>query len=244
MKLFLDTAIYEEIQQGVTWGVIDGVTTNPTLIAKAGHDHEEQVKRICQIIGNVSAEVVSEKADDMIVEGRRLAAWHKNVIVKVPVTPDGLAAGKVLAGEGIRINVTLCFSVNQALLAAAIGAYIVSPFAGRLDDINEDGMRVVADIVAAYRQQEIKTKVLAASIRNPTHVTQAALAGADIATMPFGILKMLFVHPLTDAGQKKFLEDYRQAMAASSSKADGGRRAQPDERSQVPTARPEAAAKR
>jgi transaldolase len=213
MKLFLDTAIYEEIQQAVTWGVIDGVTTNPTLIAKAGHDHEEQVKRICQIIGNVSAEVVSEKTEDMIVEGRRIAAWHKNVIVKVPLTPEGLGAGKVLAGEGIRINVTLCFSVNQALLAAAIGAYIVSPFAGRLDDINEDGMRV-ADIVAAYRQQEIKTKVLAASVRNPMHVTQAALAGADIATMPFGVLKMLFSHPLTEAGQKKFLEDYRKTQEA------------------------------
>ena len=214
MKLFLDTAIFEEIEEGVKWGVIDGVTTNPTLIAKAGQDHELQVKRICGIIGNVSAEVVSEKRDDMIVEGRRLAAWHKNVIVKVPLTPDGLAAGKVLAGEGTRVNVTLCFSVNQALLAAAIGAYIISPFAGRLDDINEDGMRVVADIVSAYRQQSIKTKVLAASIRNPMHVTQAALAGADIATMPFSVLKMLFNHPLTDAGQKKFLEDYRKTQEA------------------------------
>jgi transaldolase len=214
MKLYLDTAIYEEIDEAVKWGVIDGVTTNPTLIAKAGQDHELQVKRICGIIGNVSAEVVSEKSDDMIVEGRRLAAWHKNVIVKVPLTPDGLAAGKVLAGEGTRVNVTLCFSVNQALLAAAIGAYIISPFAGRLDDINEDGMRVVADIVSAYRQQSIKTKVLAASIRNPMHVTQAALAGADIATMPFTVLKQLFNHPLTDAGQKKFLEDYRKTQEA------------------------------
>jgi transaldolase len=214
MKLFLDTAIFEEIDEAVKWGVIDGVTTNPTLIAKAGQDHELQVKRICGIIGNVSAEVVSEKSDDMIVEGRRLAAWHKNVIVKVPLTPDGLAAGKVLAGEGARVNVTLCFTVNQALLAAAIGAYIISPFAGRLDDINEDGMRVVADIVSAYRQQSIKTKVLAASIRNPMHVTQAALAGADIATMPFSVLKMLFNHPLTDAGQKKFLEDYRKTQEA------------------------------
>ena len=214
MKLYLDTAIYEEIEEAVKWGVIDGITTNPTLIAKAGHDHEEQVKRICGIIGNVSAEVVSEKADDMVVEGRRIAAWHKNVIVKVPLTPDGLAAGKVLAGEGTRVNVTLCFSVNQALLAAAIGAYIISPFAGRLDDINEDGMRVVGDIVSAYRQQSIKTKVLAASIRNPTHVTQAALAGADIATMPYSVLKMLFNHPLTDAGQKKFLEDYRKTQEA------------------------------
>lgn len=221
MKLFLDTAVYEEIEQAVGWGVIDGVTTNPTLIAKAGHDHEEQVKRICKIIGNVSAEVVSEKRDDMIVEGRRLAAWDPNVIVKVPLTTEGLAAGKVLAGEGTRINVTLCFSVNQALLAAAIGAYIVSPFAGRLDDINEDGMRAVADIVSAYRQQEIKTKVLAASIRTPMHVTQAALAGADIATMPFSVLKQMFNHPLTDAGQKKFLEDYRKTQEARPAKSGG-----------------------
>ncbi len=214
MKLFLDTAIYEEIEQAVRWGVIDGVTTNPTLIAKAGHDHEEQVKRICGIVGNVSAEVVSEKSDDMIVEGRRIASWHANVIVKVPLTTEGLAAGKVLAGEGVRVNVTLCFSVNQALLAAAIGAYIVSPFAGRLDDINEDGMALVGDIVAAYRQQEIKTKVLAASIRNPMHVTQAALAGADIATMPFAVLTQMFNHPLTEAGQKRFLEDYRRTQEA------------------------------
>jgi len=223
MKLFLDTAVYEEIEQAVGWGVLDGVTTNPTLIAKAGFDHEEQVKKICGIIGNVSAEVVSEKRDDMIVEGRRLASWHRNVIVKVPMTPDGLAAGKVLAGEGTRINVTLCFSVNQALLSAAIGAYIVSPFAGRLDDINEDGMKVVADIVAAYRQQEIKTKVLAASIRNPMHVTQAALAGADIATMPFAVLKQMFNHPLTEAGQKRFLEDYRKTQEAKPAAATAKR---------------------
>ena len=214
MKFYLDSAIYEEIAEAVKWGVIDGVTTNPTLIAKAGRDHEEQVKRICGIIGNVSAEVVSENADDMIVEGRRIAKWHPNVIVKVPLTTDGLAAGKVLAGEGTRINVTLCFSVNQALPAAAIGAYIISPFAGRLDDINEDGMRVVADIVSAYRQQDIKTKVLAASMRHPMHIQQAALAGADIATLPFSVLKQLFNHPLTDAGQKKFLEDYRKTQEA------------------------------
>jgi transaldolase len=214
MKFYLDSAIYEEIAEAVKWGVIDGVTTNPTLIAKAGRDHEEQVKRICGIVGNVSAEVVSEKADDMIVEGRRIAKWHPNVIVKVPLTVDGLTAGKVLASEGARVNVTLCFSVNQALLAAAVGAFIISPFAGRLDDINEDGMRVVADIVSAYRQQDIKTKVLAASMRHPMHITQAALAGADIATMPFSVLKQLFNHPLTDAGQKKFLEDYRKTQEA------------------------------
>lgn len=214
MKIFLDTAEYDEVKQGVDWGVIDGVTTNPTLIAKAGHDHETQVKKICAIVGNVSAEVVSEKKDDILVEGRRLAAWHSNVIVKVPLTPDGLAAGKILAGEGTRINVTLCFSVNQALLAASIGAYIVSPFVGRVDDINEDGIAIVRDIVNAYRQQDIKTKVLAASLRGPLHVTQSALAGADIGTMPFAVLQAMFKHPLTDSGLKRFKEDYLKSQEA------------------------------
>ena len=219
MKIFLDTAEFDEIKQGVDWGVVDGVTTNPTLIAKAGQDHETQVKKICGIIGNVSAECVSEKRDDLIAEGRGISQWHKNVIVKVPMTPDGMAAGKVLAGEGIRINVTLVFSVNQALLAAAIGAYIVSPFVGRLDDINEDGMIAVREIVAAYRQQEIKTKVLAASLRGPLHVSQAAIAGADIGTMPFSVLQSLFKHPLTDAGLKRFKEDYEKAKATTAKKA-------------------------
>ncbi len=195
MKLFLDTAEFDEIKQGVDGGVIDGVTTNPTLIAKAGQDHETQVKKICGIIGNVSAEVVSDKKDDILVEGRRLASWHKNVIVKVPMTPDGLAAGKVLAGEGTRVNVTLCF--------------------GRVDDINEDGMVIVRDIVSAYRQQDIKTKVLAASLRGPLHVSQAALAGADIGTMPFGVLQAMFKHPLTDAGLKRFKQDYLKSQEAT-----------------------------
>src|SRR5437763_5823005 len=155
MQLFADTVEYDEIKQAADWGVLDGVTTNPTLIARAGQDHETQVKRSCGIVGNVSAEVVSDKRDDILVEGRRLASWHKNVIVKVPMTPDGLAAGKILAGEGTRVNVTLCFTVNQALLAAAIGAYIISPFVGRVDDINEDGMVIVRDIVSAYRQHDI-----------------------------------------------------------------------------------------
>ena len=214
MKLFLDTAEYDEIKQAVDWGVLDGVTTNPTLIARAGQDHETQVKRICGIVGNVSAEVVSDKRDDILVEGRRLASWHKNVIVKVPMTPDGLAAGKILAGEGTRVNVTLCFTVNQALLAAAIGAYIISPFVGRLDDISEDGMQVVRDVVAAYRQQDVKTHVLAASLRGPLHVTAAALAGADIGTMPFGVMEAMFKHPLTDAGLKRFKEDYLKSQEA------------------------------
>lgn len=214
MRLFLDTADLDEIQRGVAWGVVSGVTTNPTLIMKAGQDHETQVKRICAIVGDVSAETISEKKDDLVVEGRRLASWHENVIVKVAMTPDGLAAGTVLAAEGIRINVTLCFTVNQALLAAAIGAYIVSPFVGRLDDIDEDGVAVVRDIVRVYREQRIATKVLSASLRHPQHVSQSALAGADIATMPFAVLEAMFNHPLTDAGVKRFLDDYRKTQEA------------------------------
>jgi transaldolase len=213
MKLFLDTADLEEIRTGVQqWGVISGVTTNPTLIARAGQDHETQVKRICEMVADVSAECVSERKDDLVVEGRRIASWHKNVIVKVPMTPDGLGAGKILAGEGIRINVTLCFSVNQALLAAAIGAYIVSPFIGRLDDINEPGIQLIRDVVAAYRPQGIATKVLSASLRNPIHVQDSALAGADIGTMPFKVLEQMVKHPLTDQGIERFLADYRKTQ--------------------------------
>jgi transaldolase len=212
MRFFVDTADYDEIKTGVGWGVISGVTTNPTLIARAGQDHETQVKRICEIVGDVSAETVTEKKDDLVVEGRRIAAWHKNVIVKVASTPDGLAAGKILAGEGIRINVTLCFTVNQALLAAEIGAYFISPFVGRLDDIGEDGIALVRGIVDAYRQQSIKTKVLSASLRHPMHVTQSALAGADIATMPFKVLEQLYKHPLTDIGIERFMADYRKTQ--------------------------------
>ena len=213
MRLFLDTADLDEISTGVLqWGVISGVTTNPTLIARAGQDHETQVKKICEIVGDVSAECVSEKKDDLIVEGRRIASWHPSVIVKVPMTPDGLGAGRVLAGEGVRINVTLCFTVNQALLAAAVGAYIVSPFIGRLDDINQPGMQLIRDIVATYRQQRITTKVLSASLRNPIHVQDSAIAGADIGTMPFPVLEAMVKHPLTDKGIERFLADYRKTQ--------------------------------
>lgn len=213
MQLFLDTAELDEVRTGVqTWGVVSGVTTNPTLIAKAGQDHETQVKRICELVGNVSAECVSEKKDDLVVEGRRIASWHQNVIVKVPMTWDGLGAAKILAGEGVRINVTLCFTVNQALLAAAVGAYIVSPFVGRLDDINQDGLRLIRDIVDAYRQQGVTTKVLSASLRNPIHVQDSALAGADIATMPFKVMEAMVKHPLTDQGVERFLVDYRKTQ--------------------------------
>jgi len=226
MQLFLDTAELEEVRTGVQlWGVVSGVTTNPTLIAKAGQDHETQVKRICEIVGNVSAECISEKKDDLIVEGRGIAAWHENVIVKVPMTWDGLGAAKVLAGEGVRINVTLCFSVNQALLAASVGAYIVSPFVGRLDDINQDGIQLISDIVAAYREQSIATKVLSASLRNPIHVQDSALAGADIATMPFKVMESMVKHPLTDQGVERFLGDYRKTQEPKAVEAPQGQAA-------------------
>lgn len=245
MQLFLDTAELDEVRTGVqTWGVVSGVTTNPTLIAKAGQDHETQVKKICEIVGNVSAECVSEKKDDLIVEGRRIASWHKNVIVKVPMTWDGLGAAKVLAGEGIRINVTLCFTVNQALLAASVGAYIVSPFVGRLDDINQDGLRLIHDIVDAYRQQSITTKVLSASLRNPIHVQGSALAGADIATMPFKVMEAMVKHPLTDQGVERFLADYERARAERAAAAGADARASHGERSEPgKTQEPKAAAK-
>lgn len=226
MQLFLDTAELEEVRTGVQqWGVVSGVTTNPTLIAKAGQDHETQVKRICGIVGNVSAECVSEQKDDLIVEGRRIAAWHENVIVKVPMTWDGLGAAKVLAGEGVRINVTLCFSVNQALLAASVGAYIVSPFVGRLDDINQDGIQLISDIVAAYREQSVTTRVLSASLRNPIHVQDSALAGADIATMPFKVMESMVKHPLTDQGVERFLGDYRKTQEPKAVEAPQGQAA-------------------
>ncbi|HET8569585.1 MAG TPA: transaldolase family protein [Candidatus Limnocylindria bacterium] len=226
MELFLDTAEFDEVKIGVDWGVVTGTTTNPTLVMRAGRDHEETVKRICGIVGNVSAEVTAEAKDEMLAQGRAIAKWHPNVIVKVPMTPDGTAVGKILASEGVRVNVTLCFTVNQALLAAAIGAHIVSPFLGRLDDINEDGMQVVRDIVTAYRAGGIRTKVLAASIRTPLHVTQAAMAGADIATMPFKVLEQMYKHPLTEKGIAQFTADFKAAQAALASKGgakqDGG----------------------
>jgi transaldolase len=212
MKLFLDTADIGEIRTAAGWGVLAGVTTNPTLIARAGREHEEAVREICAVVdGPVSAETVSSSRDELIEEGRRLAAWAPNVVVKVAMTPEGIAAGKVLAGEGIRINVTLTFTVNQALLAASIGAYFVSPFVGRFDDIGEDGIAVVRDIVSAYRHQNIRTQVLAASLRHPMHVTEAALAGADVGTMPFKVMEAMFKHPLTDQGMERFLDDYRKA---------------------------------
>lgn len=213
MKIFLDTANIAEIRKGAAWGIVDGVTTNPTLIAREGKPNAEQVRAICEIIdGDVSAEVVATEADAMISEGRELAHIHPNVVVKVPLTREGIRACAALTKEGVRVNVTLCFSAVQALLAAKAGAYIVSPFIGRLDDIGYTGSEVIRDITQVYSNYGFHTKVLAASLRSPLHVFESAMAGADIATMPFKVLDMLFNHPLTDKGLEQFLKDFRKSQ--------------------------------
>lgn len=209
MKFFLDTANLDELKKGAAWGIVDGVTTNPSLIAKEGRPIEEQVRRICDIVdGDVSAEVVTTDSASMIKEGRELAKIHKNIVVKCPLTRDGIVATKALSGEGIRVNVTLCFSASQALIAAKAGAYIISPFVGRIDDISWNGMDLIRNIVQIYRNYGYKTQILAASLRSPTHVVESALAGAQIGTMPFKVLDQLFNHPLTDKGLEQFLKDW------------------------------------
>jgi len=210
MKFFLDTANLEELRKGAGWGIVDGVTTNPTLIAREGTTTAEQINKICQIVdGDVSAEVISTTTDEMLSEGRQLAQMHDNVVVKLPLTRDGIKACSILSAEGIRVNVTLCFSAGQALLAAKAGAYIVSPFIGRIDDIGWEGMNLIREIVTIYRNYGFPTQILAASLRSPTHVIESAKAGAHIGTMPFKVLDMLFNHPLTDIGLAQFLKDYQ-----------------------------------
>jgi len=214
VKFFLDTANLDELKQGASWGIVDGVTTNPSLIAKEGKPLEEHIREICTIIdGDISAEVVSTDSKSMIKEGRELSKIHKNVVVKCPLTRDGIVATSALSKEGIRVNVTLCFSVGQALLAAKAGAYIVSPFVGRLDDIGWAGMDLIRKIVPVYRTYGYKTQVLSASLRSPMHVIESAEAGADIGTMPFKVLDMLFNHPLTDKGLEAFLKDWNKVFA-------------------------------
>lgn len=213
MKFFLDTANLEELKKGAAWGIVDGVTTNPTLIAKEGVPIEDQVRKICDIIdGDVSAEVVSTKSKEMIEEGRRLSKIHKNIVVKIPLIPEGIVAVSALSKEGIRTNVTLCFNAAQALLAAKAGAYIISPFIGRIDDIGWPGMDLIDEIATIYANYGYKTQILAASIRGTLHVIDAAKAGAHIATMPFKVLDQLFHHPLTDKGLDQFLKDYNKAF--------------------------------
>ena len=216
MKFFLDTANLDELRKGAAWGILDGVTTNPSLIAQEGNPLEEQVRRICDIVdGPISAEVVATDFDGMTQQARELSAIHRNIIVKVPLTRDGIRTCATLGKEGIRFNVTLCFSAGQALLAAKAGATFVSPFVGRFDDIAEEGMALVRTICGIYDNYGFKTEVLAASLRSPLHVAQAAQAGAHIATMPFKVLDQLFNHPLTDRGLEQFLKDYNKAFATT-----------------------------
>ena len=209
MKFFLDTANVKEIQEAASLGLLDGVTTNPSLVAKEGRIFKEMLIEICKIVdGPISAEVVSLEANAMVKEGKELAKIHKNIVVKVPLIAEGLKATKRLAAEGIKVNVTLCFSPTQALLAAKAGAWCVSPFIGRLDDISSNGMELIRQILTIYRNYDYKTLVLVASVRHPQHVVEAALAGGHICTMPFSIFQQMVKHPLTDSGLKKFLADW------------------------------------
>ena len=213
MKFFLDTANVEYIKEANDMGVICGVTTNPSLVAKEGRDFNEVIKEITEIVdGPISGEVVSEDAEGMIKEGRKIAAIHKNMIVKIPMTAEGLKATKVLASEGIKTNVTLIFSTTQALLVANAGATYVSPFLGRIDDISMDGMELVRTIAEIFKIHGIKTQIIAASVRNPIHVIQAAKAGADIATVPYNLVMQMIKHPLTDQGLERFKADWAAAF--------------------------------
>ena len=217
MKFFLDTANLDELRKGAEWGIVDGVTTNPSLIAKEGKPIKEQIAAICDIVdGPISAEVVAITARDMIREGRELAKIHENVVVKVPRIRDGIEACSALSKEGIRVNVTLCFSPAQALIAAKAGAYFISPFVGRLDDLGHDGMDLIRQIVAIYENYDFDTQILAASLRGPTHVIESAIAGAHIGTMPFKVMDMLFSHPLTDKGLEQFLKDHAKVFGTAS----------------------------
>jgi transaldolase len=209
MELFLDTASITEIRTMWQTGILDGVTTNPTLVAKEGRKFEDVIREICALgVPSVSAEVVATDVDGMLREGRHLRGIHPSIYVKIPMIPAGLAATRTLAQEGTRVNMTLVFSANQALLASKVGAAYVSPFIGRLDDQGQDGIELVRDIVQIYRNYHSKTKVLVASVRHPVHVLEAAKIGADIATMPFAVMEKLVQHPLTDLGLARFLKDW------------------------------------
>lgn len=213
MKIFLDTGNVEEIRAATELGILDGVTTNPTLMAKEGKPFRDALLEMCELVEIVNGEVVATEAKRMIVEGREIAALHPNIVVKLPMLPESLKAMKVLHAEGIRTNVTLVFSAAQALLAAKAGAYFVSPFLGRVDDIANDGMQVLRDILEVYQPYNFQTQVLAASLRHPMHVVEAAKLGAHIATMPFKVFQQLFKHPLTDRGLQGFLADWEKARA-------------------------------
>ncbi len=215
MRIFLDTASIDEIQKGVNMGVVSGVTTNPTLVAAVGcRSYRELVTRICAVTpGDVSAEVVREDAGGMVEQAVEMSSWASNVVIKIPASVEGLTALGVLSGRGIRVNMTLCFTLNQAILAASAGAAYVSPFVGRLDDVGEDGMGVVANIVRVFDHYGYPTRVLAASIRHPNHVLKAAEAGAHVITMPYKVLMQMVKHPLTDTGIERFMSDWKSSGA-------------------------------
>jgi transaldolase len=216
MKFFIDTANVDEIREAAGLGMVDGVTTNPSLIAKEKKDFKKLLEEICAIVdGPISAEVISLEYDGMMKEARELVKIHKNIVVKIPLIKDGLKAVKTLSAEGIKSNVTLCFSANQALLAAKAGAYFISPFIGRLDDIGQNGMDLIGQIVTIYRNYGFSTEVLVASVRHPMHVVDAAMIGADICTMPFKVIDQLIKHPLTDIGIERFLADWKKAQGKS-----------------------------
>ena len=209
MKIFIDTANVNEIKEAATWGILDGVTTNPSLIAKEGRDLKEVIEEICSIVdGPISAEVISLECDKMVEEALELVKLHKNIVIKIPMCIEGLKAVKILTEKNIKTNVTLIFSSQQALLAAKAGATYVSPFVGRLDDIGMVGTNLIDEVSAIFKNHSIKTEIIAASIRNPIHASECALAGADIATIPFNVLKQMAKHPLTDIGIEKLLADY------------------------------------
>ena len=213
MKIFIDTANIGEIKKANEWGVIDGVTTNPTLVAREGKDFRTVIDEILDVVdGPISVEVISTDAEGMVKEALETSQWSENVVVKVPMIPEGLKAIKILSDKGIKTNATLIFSVNQALLAAKAGATYVSPFIGRLDDLGQDGMQMVRDLVTIYNLYDIKTEIIVASIRGPMHVMESAKAGAHIATIPFGVIEKMFKHPLTDSGLDSFLSDWNNSQ--------------------------------
>ena len=210
MQFFLDTADIKEIQQGLEWGMVDGITSNPSLIAKEGKNYLDAVKEIAQLVpGPVSGEVLATDYPTILEQAHKLAALAKNVVIKVPLTPDGLRACRALRGEGTKVNVTLCFSASQALLAAKAGATYISPFIGRLDDVSTEGMQLIEQVVTIYRNYDFETQVLVASARHPLHIVQSAMIGADVVTMPFKVMEQLYKHPLTDVGLEKFISDWK-----------------------------------
>ena len=212
MKIFIDSAVVEEISEAESWGIIDGVTTNPSLIAKSGRDFKEVIHEITSIVdGPISAETVALDSETMLKDARDFATWHPNIVVKIPLTAEGLKAVKILSAEGIKTNVTLCFSAAQGLLAAKAGATYISPFMGRLDDISHSGLTLIEELVELYEIHGFATEVLAASIRSPRHVVDAALVGAHVATIPFKVLAQLVKHPLTDRGLEQFMADWERA---------------------------------